>query len=100
MSESSCTLTSTSVVMVSKWGYIQHTLNCLLHTTPVILISHFIDFVLEMRNDTVTVDEGVDNNTQICLTVTSIGGSIVQCPLIVTLGTIEGTASMSIFLSL
>ena len=47
-----------------------------------------------MRDPTLTVDEGVEDNTQdICLTLDILGGGSVQCELSVTLATIAGTAS-------
>ena len=50
-----------------------------------------------MRNDTLTVDEGVKDNTQICITLNITGGGIVGRPLTVILGTIAGSASMPTF---
>ena len=58
------------------------------------------EFILEMREETVTVDEGVEDNTQICLTLNITGKGIVQCNLTVLLGTATGTASMPISPSL
>ena len=53
------------------------------------------DFTLEMRDPTLAVDEGVENDTQeICLTLDIAGGGSVQCELTVTLSTTAGTAGM------
>ena len=47
-----------------------------------------------MRDPTLTVDEGVEDNMQdICLTLDIAGGGSVQCELTVTLFTTAGTAS-------
>ena len=50
-----------------------------------------------MRNDTLTVDEGVEDNTQICVTLNITGGGTVECQLTAVLDTIEGSAGRSTF---
>ena len=57
-----------------------------------------LDFTIEMRDESLTVDEGVEDNTQdICLTLDIQGGGSVDCELTVAFDTIDGTASMTFF---
>ena len=55
----------------------------------------YLVFTVDMRDGTLTVDEGVEDGSQeICLTLDITGGGSVQCQLTVTLDTTAGTASM------
>ena len=57
-----------------------------------------VDFTIEMRDHELTVDEGVEDNTEvICMTLDIVGGGSVECELTVGLSPAEGTASMSYF---
>ena len=57
-----------------------------------------VDFTIELRDHELTVDEGVEDNTEvICMTLDIVGGGSVECELTVGLSPAEGTASMSYF---
>lgn len=56
------------------------------------------DFTVEMTDDTLAVDEGVEDNVQdICVTLDA-PGAVVECELTVEISPIDGTASMYIYI--